>query len=129
MQTKKTARIGNEPVKRAPVKEPKKLGAWGANVARTAPAASGKVIMPPGMRSMVLLMGIDMSAGTPFVIGFGFEVGLNPNQFVAHPSYASRAAVPDHGHEVSASCTSDSFAFEEGFNSRLVGSQSHARSN
>ena len=49
------------------MKEPKKPGAFGAKVARSAPAARGNVIMPPGTRSTKRLIGMDISAGLALV--------------------------------------------------------------
>src|SRR5437660_6778921 len=45
------------PVKSAPVNEPKNVGTPGAQVRMIAPKKSGTIIMPPGMRSIVRLMG------------------------------------------------------------------------
>ena len=42
----------------APVKEPKKSGVVGATVLITAPMSSGMIIMPPGTRSTVRLIGM-----------------------------------------------------------------------
>src|SRR4051812_28010746 len=44
-------------LKRAPVKEPKNWGVPGRNVLNSAPKNSGTIIIPPGIRSMVRLIG------------------------------------------------------------------------
>src|ERR1039457_1920921 len=64
--------MGSAPVKSAPVKEPKKAPAWGASqkkppaggakVVIREPMASGTIIMPPGIRSTVRLMGICIAS-------------------------------------------------------------------
>src|SRR5437588_9640428 len=46
------------PVKSAPVNDPKNVGTPGAQVRMMAPKKSGTIIMPPGIRSIVRLMGI-----------------------------------------------------------------------
>ena len=55
-------------MKSAPVKEPKKAPAWGAKVVMTEPMARGTIIMPPGMRSMVRLMGMGI-ASSRYMVG------------------------------------------------------------
>src|SRR5690242_2929569 len=52
------ARIVSAAVKSAPVNDPKKVGRPGAQVRMIAPKKSGTIIMPPGIRSIVRLMGI-----------------------------------------------------------------------
>ena len=42
----------------APVKEPKNFGVPGKKVTISEPASNGTIIMPPGTRSMLFLMGI-----------------------------------------------------------------------
>src|SRR5712664_326409 len=51
------------PVKSAPVNEPKNEGTPGAQVRMMAPKKSGTIIMPPGIRSIVRLMGTWTMAG------------------------------------------------------------------
>src|SRR5438067_10391513 len=48
------------PVKSAPVNDPKKVGVPGARVRMMAPKKSGTIIIPPGTRSIVRLMGSCM---------------------------------------------------------------------
>src|SRR6267142_4684287 len=51
------------PVNSAPVNDPKNVGIPGAQVRMMAPKKSGTIIMPPGIRSIVRLMGICTMAG------------------------------------------------------------------
>src|SRR5882762_3009493 len=51
------------PVKSAPVNEPKNEGTPGAQVRMMAPKKRGTIIMPPGIRSIVRLMGNWTMAG------------------------------------------------------------------
>src|SRR3989442_2565705 len=51
------------PVKSAPVNDPKNEGTPGAQVRMMAPKKSGTIIMPPGIRSIVRLMGNCTMAG------------------------------------------------------------------
>src|SRR5712691_7497864 len=51
------------PVKSAPVNDPKNEGTPGAQVRMMAPKKSGTIIIPPGIRSIVRLMGICTMAG------------------------------------------------------------------
>src|SRR5438105_3151988 len=53
------------PVKSAPVNDPKNWGNPGAKVRMSAAAKSGTIIIPPGMRSIVRLMGKCMRAVLP----------------------------------------------------------------
>src|SRR5712691_12935459 len=55
--------IVSAPVKSAPVNDPKNEGTPGAQVRMMAPKNSGTIIMPPGIRSIVRLMGICTMAG------------------------------------------------------------------
>src|ERR1700731_4793381 len=53
--------MGKAPVKRAPVKDPKKPAVLGAKVTITAPRTSGTIIIPPGTRSTARLIGTCIS--------------------------------------------------------------------
>src|SRR6266404_3674946 len=80
------------PVKSAPVNDPKNVGTPGAHVRMMAPKNSGTIIMPPGIRSIVRLMGICTMAGLA-------GAGSAPTSSARHaaPRRASLQASPVRG--------------------------------
>src|SRR5579862_2301364 len=81
-QMKKTAIIGIDPVKSAPVNEPNTCAVLGAKVLMSDPSARGTTIIPPGIFSSVRLI---LIAGSRLLRAVSSEMVFDPKFISACP--------------------------------------------